>query len=225
MPVTYEEFADSRLGALLRYAVMLTGDQHTAQDLVQETMVRVQLNWRRVAASDSPDGYVRKMLTNQFIDLRRGSWLRRVLLRAEPDPVRAVLFDHADETAERDRVWGMLARLPRRQRAARHEALTPAVGPVRAGIEVASVRARRRRMIRRADTVMIIHVPAARTRAYLVSLPRDGEVKLPGGARSKLSETLLAGGPELTEKAVSELTGVTFDATVTVDFRALRAVK
>ncbi len=118
MSVTYEEFVDSRLGALLRYAVMLTGDPHTAQDLVQETMVRVQLNWRRVAASDSPDGYVRKMLTNQFIDLRRGSWLRRVLLRAEPDPVRAVPVDHADETAERDRVWGMLAKLPRRQRAA-----------------------------------------------------------------------------------------------------------
>ena len=116
--MTYEEFADSRLGLLLRYAVMLTGDQHTAQDLVQDTMVRVQLNWRRVAASDSPDGYVRKMLTNQFIDLRRGSWLRRVLLRAEPDPVRAVPFDHADESAERDRVWGMLAKLPRRQRAA-----------------------------------------------------------------------------------------------------------
>ena len=116
--MTYEEFADSRLGALLRYAVMLTGERHTAEDLVQETMVRVQLNWRRVAASDSPDGYVRKMLTNQFIDLRRGSWLRRVLLRAEPDPVRAEQSDHAAETAERDRVWGMLAKLPRRQRAA-----------------------------------------------------------------------------------------------------------
>ena len=147
MPVTYEEFADSRLGALLRYAVMLTGDQHTAQDLVQDTMVRVQLNWRRVAGSDSPDGYVRKMLTNQFIDLRRGSWLRRVLLRAEPDHVGVVPFDHADETAERDRVWGMLAKLPRRQRAAlvlRYyedlpdadiaEALGCAVGTVRSSI-------------------------------------------------------------------------------------------
>ena len=118
MPVTYEEFADSRLGALLRYAVMLTGDQHTAQDLVQDTMVRVQLNWRRVAGSDSPDGYVRKMLTNQFIDLRRGSWLKRVLLRPEPDALRVVPSDHADETVERDRVWSLLARLPRRQRAA-----------------------------------------------------------------------------------------------------------
>lgn len=61
--MTYEEFADSRLTALLRYAVMLTGDPHTAQDLVQETMVRAQLNWRKVARADSPDGYVRRILT------------------------------------------------------------------------------------------------------------------------------------------------------------------
>ncbi|WP_327033337.1 sigma factor [Micromonospora ureilytica] len=38
--MTYEEFADMRLAPLLRYAVMLTGDPHQAQDLVQETMVR-----------------------------------------------------------------------------------------------------------------------------------------------------------------------------------------
>jgi DNA-directed RNA polymerase specialized sigma24 family protein len=119
VPVTYEEFADSRLGALLRYAVMLTGDQHTAQDLVQETMVRVQLNWRRVAGSDSPDGYVRKILTNQFIDLRRGSWLKRVLLRPEPDPAQAAPCDHADESAERDRGGRSCAGRPARRAADR----------------------------------------------------------------------------------------------------------
>jgi RNA polymerase sigma-70 factor (sigma-E family) len=147
VPVTYEEFVGSRLGALLRYALMLTGDPHTAQDLVQETMVRVQLNWRRVDRSDSPDGYVRKILTNQFIELRRGSWLRRVLLRADPDEVRAAPADHADETVERDRIWSLLSRLPRRQRAAvvlRYyedlpdaeiaEALGCAVGTVRSSI-------------------------------------------------------------------------------------------
>jgi RNA polymerase sigma-70 factor (sigma-E family) len=104
--VTYEEFADARLGALLRYAVMLTGDPHQAQDLVQETMVRVQLNWRRVARSDAPERYVRRMLTNQFVDWRRGSWARRVLLRG-----------HAQSAVDRDQVWSWLSRLPRRQRA------------------------------------------------------------------------------------------------------------
>ncbi|MFF0470202.1 sigma factor [Micromonospora zamorensis] len=73
---------------------MLTGEPHQAQDLVQETMVRVQLNWRRVARADSPERYVRRMLTNQYVDWRRGSWVRRVLLRGEsragqPRPVMA----------------------------------------------------------------------------------------------------------------------------------------
>jgi RNA polymerase sigma-70 factor (sigma-E family) len=117
VPLTYEEFVDSRLPALLRYAVMLTGDPHLAQDLVQETMVRVQLNWRRVANADSPERYVRRMLTNQYIDWRRGSWVKRVLLRSDPDEAVAVPVDHAQATADRDQVWSWLARLPRRQRA------------------------------------------------------------------------------------------------------------
>ncbi|MEU4771231.1 SigE family RNA polymerase sigma factor [Micromonospora sp. NPDC023644] len=115
--MTYEEFADSRLAALLRYAVMLTGDPHQAQDLVQDTMVRVQLNWRRVARADSPERYVRRMLTNQYVDWRRGSWMRRVLLRAEPDDAVPVPADHAQHAVERDQVWSWLSRLPRRQRA------------------------------------------------------------------------------------------------------------
>ncbi|GIF53203.1 RNA polymerase sigma-70 factor (sigma-E family) [Asanoa ferruginea] len=118
-PLTYEEFADVQLGAMLRYAVMLCGDPHLAQDLVQETMVRVQLNWRKVARADAPDRYVRRMITNQYLDWRRGSWLRRVLLRAEPDEASRVSpVDHAQTTADRDQIWTWLARLPKAQRAA-----------------------------------------------------------------------------------------------------------
>lgn len=116
--MTYEEFANSRLAAMLRFAVMLTGDPHTAQDLVQETMVRVQLNWRKVSRADAPERYARRMLVNQYLDWRRGSWFRRVLLRAEtPDAVIAT-GDHATDAVERDQVWSWLERLPRRQRAA-----------------------------------------------------------------------------------------------------------
>ncbi|WP_327030136.1 SigE family RNA polymerase sigma factor [Micromonospora sp. NBC_01740] len=115
--MTYEEFADSRLAALLRYAVMLTGDPHQAQDLVQDTMVRVQLNWRRVARADSPERYVRRMLTNQYVDWRRGSWMRRVLLRAEPDDAVPAPADHAQHAVDRDQIWSWLSGLPRRQRA------------------------------------------------------------------------------------------------------------
>jgi RNA polymerase sigma-70 factor (sigma-E family) len=116
--VTYEEFVHSRLQSLLRYAVMLTGDPHTAQDLVQETMIRVQVKWRRVVKADQPERYVQRMLTNAYIDLRRGSWLRRVTLFADPAEPRDRDVDHAEHNAARDEMWVRLAKLPRRQRAA-----------------------------------------------------------------------------------------------------------
>jgi RNA polymerase sigma-70 factor (sigma-E family) len=119
--LTFEEFVEARLQALLRYAVMLTGDPHLAQDLVQETMIRAQLKWRRIAAADLPERYIKRMLTNVYVDLHRGSWLRRVVLRGvdlestmEPRAVR----DHADGVADRDEMWLWLGRLPRQQRAA-----------------------------------------------------------------------------------------------------------
>lgn len=116
--MTYEEFVNTRLGALARYAVMLTGDQHTAQDLVQETMVRVQLNWRRVARAEAPERYVKRMMINQYIDWRRGSWLRRVFLRPDADESIAAPVDHTERAADRDVIWHVLATLPRQQRAA-----------------------------------------------------------------------------------------------------------
>src|SRR4051812_22628825 len=98
---------------------MLTGDPHTAQDLVQDTMIRVQLKWRRVVKADQPERYVQRMLTNVYIALKRGSWLRRVPLQADPaEPRPNAGTDHAERTVVRDEMWLLLARLPRRQRAA-----------------------------------------------------------------------------------------------------------
>jgi DNA-directed RNA polymerase specialized sigma24 family protein len=57
-------------------------------------------------------------LTNQYLDWRRGSWLRRVLLHADPPDAMPVLDDHAQAAADRDEVGCWLARLPRQQRAA-----------------------------------------------------------------------------------------------------------
>ncbi len=115
--MTFEEFVEVRLQALLRYAVMLTGDPHTGQDLVQETMIRAQLKWRVVAAAGAPERYVRRMLSNAWFDLHRGSWLRRVVVRADPvEPPPTT--DHAELAADRDQMWTLLGQLPKRQRAA-----------------------------------------------------------------------------------------------------------
>lgn len=118
--LTYEEFAAARLLPLLRYATMLTGDAHLAGDLVQEVMVKVQLRWRRVAATAVPELYVRRMVTNTYMDWRRTAWWRLNVLRERPeDAVKVgVSADHAVQSADRDQLWILLRSLSHRQRAA-----------------------------------------------------------------------------------------------------------
>jgi DNA-directed RNA polymerase specialized sigma24 family protein len=115
--VTYEEFAQARLATLARYAVMLTGDRHSAEDLVQETMVRTQLKWRRVSKAEAPERYVKRMMVNLYLDWQRGSWWKRVLVRDDAG-LGVGVPDGAEGAADRDLIWKALSQLPRQQRAA-----------------------------------------------------------------------------------------------------------
>ncbi|MER6943743.1 hypothetical protein ABT294_06935 [Nonomuraea sp. NPDC000554] len=45
---SFESFVATRLTALYRYAMVLTGDRHDAEDLVQEALTRTGVRWRRV---------------------------------------------------------------------------------------------------------------------------------------------------------------------------------
>ena len=119
--MTFEDYLGARLPALLRFAVMLTGDPHLAEDVVQETMVKAHLHWRRVQAADVPDRYVKRMLTNTYLSWRRVGWLRRAVPVADV-PERwlheRVVPDPAESSVLRQDLWARLATLPRRQRAA-----------------------------------------------------------------------------------------------------------
>lgn len=113
----FEEFVASRLPALLRYAVMLTGDPHLAQDLVAEVMVRAYSRWRRIGRTEHPDRYVHRMLTNEYLSWRR-RWNTRQVALVEPPPERlADAHDHAERLADQEDLWTRLGALPRRQRA------------------------------------------------------------------------------------------------------------
>ena len=52
-------FAAARGGALFRTAWLLTGDWQLAEDLVQETLARLYVRWRKVARMDNPAAYAR----------------------------------------------------------------------------------------------------------------------------------------------------------------------
>ena len=74
-PVEFVEFASARSSQLFRAACLLTGDWHLAEDLVQETLGKLFLSWRRVSRVESPAAYANTVLVHTYLSHRR---LRRV---------------------------------------------------------------------------------------------------------------------------------------------------
>jgi RNA polymerase sigma-70 factor (sigma-E family) len=109
---SFTRWASERQQALLRTAVLLCGDHHRAEDLVQDALTKVAVRWSRLQ-DGNPDAYARQVIVRTNI-----SWWRRrrhemVLglhdgpASAGPGPQvdRRLLLDHA------------LAQLTPRQRA------------------------------------------------------------------------------------------------------------
>ncbi len=115
VPAEFSAFVRQHSTALLRSAFLLTGDRVDAEELVQDTLVRLYPNWGRVQAAEVPLAYVRRSLTNNFLNGRR----RRSagdLLFAEP-PERAYEPDLGSQLSDRQLVRRLLDGLPARQRA------------------------------------------------------------------------------------------------------------
>jgi RNA polymerase sigma-70 factor (sigma-E family) len=111
----FEEFAQARLPALLRYATLLCGDRELARDMVQEVLTRALVRWRRISGLEEPYAYVRVMVTNEFLSWRRRRRVTTVALT--PDAYAATTSDPSSAHGDRDEMWRRLAGLPRQQRA------------------------------------------------------------------------------------------------------------
>lgn len=62
----FVEYVGARRTALLRSAVLITGDPHTAQDLLQDALIKLASRWERVGQG-SPDAYVRRVMYHDNI--------------------------------------------------------------------------------------------------------------------------------------------------------------
>lgn len=111
----FESWLVAREPALQRTAHLLTGDVHSAQDLVQATLAKLYLRWERVRAADNIDAYARTALVNEF----RSSWRRagrRAELVVETVPERPAAEEPTYD-GSRDAVWRFVCSLPPKQRA------------------------------------------------------------------------------------------------------------
>jgi LCP family protein required for cell wall assembly len=74
----------------------------------------------------------------------------------------------------------------------------------------------------RSDTMMILHITADRDGAYLVSVPRDSYVRIPGHGRDKINAAFSDGGPVLAQRTVEELTNVRIDHLAMIDWASFK---
>jgi RNA polymerase sigma-70 factor (sigma-E family) len=113
----FRVWARDHAAALHRTAYLLCGDWHVAEDLVQESLARTALHWRRIERTGGADAYVRKVLVNQA----RQRWRRRRVserLLESDDLLELPVPDGVQERVDRDQLMAALRRLPPRQRAA-----------------------------------------------------------------------------------------------------------
>ena len=72
----------------------------------------------------------------------------------------------------------------------------------------------------RSDTMLLINIPANREGAYVLSLPRDLYVDVPGNGKNRLNVAFAKGGPSLAIQTVEALTNIHIDHYLEVNFEA-----
>jgi len=107
----FREFFHAEFQGLRRVAYLLIGDWGEAEDLAQETMVRVYRAWDRIRDRQKPAAYARTVLVNRH---------RSLLRRARVEAKHLVARTHAPTIPEVGEdgvvVWQALKKLPGRER-------------------------------------------------------------------------------------------------------------
>lgn len=109
----FSAYVRERQQRFVRFAYLLTGDAHEAEDLVQSALARVYRKWSTIHGSQ--DAYVRQAIVNEHRSRWRRLWRHREVVSSPlvsvVDGVAAAPAAHDDE------MWARVARLPRQQRA------------------------------------------------------------------------------------------------------------
>jgi RNA polymerase sigma-70 factor (sigma-E family) len=122
---SFEAFVAGSAGRLLTLAMLLTGRNGAdAEDLLQTVLERAYRRWRRICRTGDPAPYVRRMLVNAAVDLRRLQRRRPETPLGADDGVPACAGslplpagDQSAAIADKDLLWRALAQLPAGQRA------------------------------------------------------------------------------------------------------------
>lgn len=161
----FAAYMAARRMPLLRTAYLLTGDRHTAEDLVQVAFAKLYLSWDRVQRRQLLDGYLRRILINENSSLWRRAFKRREVV-TDSLPEAAVMDRH--DGGETEALWHFVETLPRRQRAVivlrYYEELSEAEIAEALGVSVGTVKSQASRAIASMRSRVQDHPPLSRSR-------------------------------------------------------------
>jgi RNA polymerase sigma-70 factor (sigma-E family) len=108
----FVEFVEEAWQRHLRLAMLLTGDPARAEELLQDSLVKLYERWRRMRSPEEAHAYLRRILTNGRI-----SWWRRVRRETLVADVPERGYEPPGPHPDADLLRTALRRLPPRQRA------------------------------------------------------------------------------------------------------------
>jgi RNA polymerase sigma-70 factor (ECF subfamily) len=109
----FRVFYDAAFGRLVGQLFLITGDQHEAEEVVQEAFARAAARWSRLQDYDAPEAWVRRVAMNLAASRARQARRRlAILARLRPAAQVPPASDEALALAE------ALRTLPMRQRRA-----------------------------------------------------------------------------------------------------------
>ena len=82
----FRDFMRGRWPAMVRLAYGLTGDQGHAEDDAQAAFARAYASWSRVARTDDPEAYVRRIVVNENRNRFRKRRVDESLVGEVPEP-------------------------------------------------------------------------------------------------------------------------------------------
>jgi polyisoprenyl-teichoic acid--peptidoglycan teichoic acid transferase len=74
----------------------------------------------------------------------------------------------------------------------------------------------------RSDTIILVRLNPEKNATALMSLPRDLKVEIPGHGVDKINAAYSLGGPKLTTETVRQLTGLSINHVINVDFHGFQ---
>jgi RNA polymerase sigma-70 factor (sigma-E family) len=115
----FDAFVEAHAGELARTAYLVLWDLAEAEDLVQETLLRIAKRWPRIRRMEHPGAYARRVLVNLALDesKRRVRRLQELDGRPPADRVDGSSVRALWQVDARSALTDALARIPPRQRA------------------------------------------------------------------------------------------------------------